>query len=107
MNRRGQHSGSSSLRSVGLKTHTKLTQKILSIRENIHQVTDWGTLITADITDTILQKRFGYSQDAFAREHVAIPFAQVLNFFFKRAFSHFFSFDFQFLVSYFVSAHID
>ena len=55
---------------------------------------DWA--LTADLPAPF-SKRLGYSQDTLAREHVAMPFARVLNFFFKRTFSHF-SFDFQYFV---------
>ena len=88
MHRSSQHCRSSRLRSISLVVHIELGQHVLGISQHVHQMRNWGTLVTPDITDAALQQGLGDREDPLAAELFSCPESQFLDFLFERAFSH-------------------
>ena len=68
--------------------HAELGHDVLCIDQHIEQMRHRRALISADVGNPGLQQRFGYGQDSFAVEGLAVAKLQGLHFFFERAFHH-------------------
>ena len=88
VDRGGQHGGGGGFACVCLEPDTQFAQHILRVCQHIHQVADRRALIAANIAHTVFQQRLSQGQNAFARKHITVAFAQVLYLFFEGTFGH-------------------
>ena len=66
----------------------KVGKNFLRIGQDIHQMADWGTLISCDIAHAIFQKSLCNCQNPFTTKGFACADFEMFDFFYKGPFRH-------------------
>src|SRR5690606_13465332 len=78
--RRSKHRGGTRLAGGGFHMHAETGHQLPGLHHHVEQVTDGGTLISADVRHTGLQQGLGNREDGLAAEHLAFAERQLTDF---------------------------